>query len=132
FNRGFERFQQRYSTAVARLIRRALLVAATLGVLVFAIFGLLRAMPSGFVPNEALGYSLGIVQLPDGAALGRTQKVVNEASARARDVDGVANVVEIVGFNVAAGVNASNFATLFTILKPWEEREEPEQHVDGV
>ncbi|MET0378775.1 MAG: efflux RND transporter permease subunit, partial [Spongiibacteraceae bacterium] len=132
FNRGFERFQQRYSIAVARLIKRAALVLATLAVLSFAIFGLLRVLPSGFVPNEDLGYTMGMVQLPDGAALQRTQKVVATASSQAREVPGVDNIVEIVGFNAAAGVNASNFATMFTILKPWDERTESTEHVDGV
>jgi hydrophobe/amphiphile efflux-1 (HAE1) family protein len=132
FNRRFERFQQRYSTGIATLIRRAVLVIATVGILGFAIFGLLRVLPTGFVPNEDLGYSLGIVQLPDGAALQRTQKVVNTASIDARKVEGVDRIVEIVGFNVAAGVSASNFATMFTILKPWDERTAKEEHVDGI
>src|SRR5690606_7129389 len=132
FNRGFERFQNFYSLSIQKSIKRAALVMATLGIMCFAIVGLLRILPSGFVPNEDLGYAMGIVQLPDGAALQRTQKVVNQASTQARAVDGVDNIVEITGFNVAAGVNAGNFATMFTILKPWDERGDHSQHVDSV
>jgi hydrophobe/amphiphile efflux-1 (HAE1) family protein len=132
FNRSFDRFRNYYSATVLRAVRRAVRVLATLAVITVAIFGLLRALPTGFVPNEDLGYAVSIVQLPDGAALQRTQKVVDTASTRAREIEGVDNIVEITGVNFAAGVNAGNFATLFSIMKPWEERTDDAQHVNSI
>jgi HAE1 family hydrophobic/amphiphilic exporter-1/multidrug efflux pump len=132
FNRGFARFQNYYSATVLRAIRRSALVLATLAAMGLATFGLLRALPTGFVPNEDLGYALGIIQLPDGAALQRSQRVVDDASGQARAVDGVRNVVEITGVNIAAGVSAGNFASLFAIMQPWDERADDEQQIGAV
>jgi HAE1 family hydrophobic/amphiphilic exporter-1 len=39
-----------------------------------------RGWPTGFVPIEDQGYLLVAVQLPDGAALDRTQRVLTRVS----------------------------------------------------
>ncbi|MGH6636562.1 MAG: efflux RND transporter permease subunit [Gammaproteobacteria bacterium] len=52
FNRGFDRFTRGYQQGVRHLIRHALLVLATLAVLLFAVWGLLKVLPTGFVPEE--------------------------------------------------------------------------------
>ena len=46
-------------------------------------------MPTGFLPIEDQGYLLASVQLPDGASLERTQKVLDQVTEIARKTPGV-------------------------------------------
>ena len=49
-------------------------------ILIGITFGLIKAVPSGFVPAQDKQYLIGIAQLPDGASLERTTKVIREMS----------------------------------------------------
>jgi hydrophobe/amphiphile efflux-1 (HAE1) family protein len=79
-------------------------------------------VPSGFVPVMDQGYAIIVVQLPEGAALGRTDAVVREVADIARQTSGVGNAVEFAGFSGATFTNASNAGVVFTPFKPFEER----------
>ena len=58
-----------------------------------AVWGLAR-VPTGFLPIEDQGYLLVSVQLPDGAALDRTQKALDQVSAIAGKEPGVDQVID--------------------------------------
>ena len=81
-----------------------------------------RIVPTGFIPPQDKGYLIAIVQLPDGAALTRTDAVMKRVSAIVQSTPGVAASVEIVGISGATFTNATNQAVLFAPLKPFEER----------
>ena len=51
---------------------------AAAGVAVFLMW------PTSYVPEEDQGYFMSSIQLPEGASLERTEKVVNDLSARIR------------------------------------------------
>src|SRR5260370_20537433 len=61
-------------------------------------YGLSR-VPTGFIPIEDQGYLLAAVQLPDGAALDRTQRVLDQVSGLAAKAPGVAEVISIAGIS---------------------------------
>ena len=65
--------------------RSGVMVLIALAIIAFAGYGLSR-VPTGFLPIEDQGYLLVAVQLPDGASLERTQKVLDQVSSlRAED-----------------------------------------------
>ena len=82
-------------------------------------------MPTGFLPLEDQGYLLVAVQLPDGAALERTQKVLEQVSAIAQKDPSVANVIAIAGVS-ALDNNATlaNAGVAYVVLKDWSERDD--------
>ena len=63
------------------------------------------------------------MQLPDGASLERTQKVLDQVTEIARKTPGVDRVVTIAGMS-ALDNNASlaNAGVAYVILKDWDER----------
>ena len=65
---------------------------------------------------------IGIVQLPDAASLDRTEKVVRQISALAKETPGVDHVIGFSGLSVQGFVNLSNAAVLFFPLKSFDER----------
>ena len=80
-------------------------------------------LPTGFIPIEDQGYFVVAVQLPDGAALGRTQRALDEVSKAVLAVPGVDHAVAISGMS-ALDNNASlqNAGAVYVVLKDWSER----------
>jgi The (Largely Gram-negative Bacterial) Hydrophobe/Amphiphile Efflux-1 (HAE1) Family len=132
FNAGFERLTERYGRAASLLARRTLMVMLTFAALLVVIGGLFRAVPTGFVPDEDKGALFMQVVLPEGAAQERTEAVVRQVEAIARQVPGVDAVVSIAGYDLISGTNASNGALVIVKLKPWDERETRDQHAAAI
>ena len=122
FNRRFERLTEGYGRKVQAMIRRALLSLATLGVIIFAAFGLLNKVPGGFVPSEDQGYFLGSVQLPPAASLNRTEAVTARVDDILKSHAAVDKRLVINGYNILNGAPQSDSALFVATLKPWSER----------
>jgi HAE1 family hydrophobic/amphiphilic exporter-1 len=78
--------------------------------------------PTGFIPQQDLGYLINIIQLPPGASLARTDAVAKKVAAMVLDTPGVAHVVPIVGLDGATFTNAPNSAVVFCPLDPADQR----------
>ena len=82
---------------MARIVARSrFAVLVGLALVGLAGYGLTR-VPTSFIPIEDQGYLLMAVQLPDGAALGRTEQVLDDVATRARAVPGVSETIAIAG-----------------------------------
>jgi multidrug efflux pump len=122
FNRGFEAGSARYGTLVSVVTRRSVIVLILYaGLLALTAFGFVK-VPAGFIPSQDQGYFIVVAQLPEGASLSRTDKVVRKITDLARQVEGVTGVVAFTGFDAATRTNAPNKAAIFTPLAPFEER----------
>ncbi|WP_028310233.1 efflux RND transporter permease subunit [Derxia gummosa] len=122
FNRGFEKLTNGYVGMVGLALRhRWLSLLFFAGVL--AVVGLLFARtPGGFVPPEDQGYVISSVQLPDAATLPRTIAAGERYQKAFADHEAVGHRIFIAGFDLLTGGNKNNAATMFSTLKPWEER----------
>ena len=122
FNQAFEWLADRYGRLTSRLIR----MSAVMLVVYAALLGLtgwrLTETPTGFIPDQDQGFLIGVIQLPAGASLERTDAVVNRAAAQLAQTDGVDMVAAFAGMDGASFTNASNAGVMFIRLKPWEER----------
>lgn len=129
FNRGFNRLSERYGDLTARLVRALVLV----GVVYVALIGVagwrFTATPSGFIPAQDQGYLLGVVQLPPGASLQRTDAVVRDSIAAARKLPGVKYVVGFAGLDGASFSTASNAGVLFVGLAPHADRDQSAEQI---
>src|SRR5260370_29346300 len=91
FNAVYGRIEHHYAGMIGRMAAHAgLMTMIAFVIMGFAFFGLSR-VPTGFLPIEDQGYLLVAVQLPDGAALARTQKVLQQVSAIAQKAPNVAH-----------------------------------------
>jgi multidrug efflux pump subunit AcrB len=79
-------------------------------------------VPGGFVPPEDQGYILGSLTLPDAATLQRTADAGATIQRILLGHPAVEHVFVVAGFDVIAGANKSNAATMFIPLHPWDER----------
>lgn len=86
------------------------------------LFGLMKIIPTGFVPNEDSGGVLGFITLPAGASLERTDSIVAQVVDIASQIDGVETVTNITGVNFMSGLGSS-YGTVIIRMKPWNQRE---------
>jgi HAE1 family hydrophobic/amphiphilic exporter-1 len=70
------------------------MVIIALGLVALAGWGLTR-VPTGFVPTEDEGYLLVAVQMPNGASLERTEKVMDEIASIGLKTPGVERAIAI-------------------------------------
>ncbi|MDJ0894519.1 MAG: multidrug efflux RND transporter permease subunit [Alphaproteobacteria bacterium] len=132
FNRGFDAVSHGYANSVAVLSKVWYLVLLGFAGLCALAYFLFTAVPTGFVPEEDQGYFLMIAQLPEGSTIARTQTVVAEMREIAMRTPGVADVLEVSGYNVVDALKQPFQGMAFVILKPFEERQTPETQVQGV
>jgi HAE1 family hydrophobic/amphiphilic exporter-1 len=127
FYRGFNAIYQRIENGYGRLIGAMVRHSAIMGVIALLIIGAagygMSRVATGFIPIEDQGYLLASVQLPDGAALGRTQETLKQISKIAKATPGVDQVVTIAGIS-ALDNNSSlaNAGVAYIILKDWSLR----------
>jgi multidrug efflux pump len=122
FNRGFDRATAGYAWTVRRSLRLAALVLLVYAGLLAATGAAFTAVPPGFIPDQDQGYVIVNIQLPDGAALERTEAVVARVADIALNTDGVAHAVSLPGYSLLASANVSNYGTMYLPLKPFAER----------
>jgi hydrophobic/amphiphilic exporter-1 (mainly G- bacteria), HAE1 family len=124
FNFVYDAGERRYAALIRRMVDRSLLmVAIALALIVVAFWGMTR-VPTAFIPIEDQGYLMVNVQLPDGASLQRTDRVLQQITKIARDTPGVDTVFSITGVSVLDN-NASlpSAGVVYVMLKDWSVRE---------
>jgi hydrophobe/amphiphile efflux-1 (HAE1) family protein len=129
---AFLRLTNGYDRTVQHIVRRTALAVVVLLALSGAGYFLLRAVPTGFAPTEDQGYLLVNVQLPDAAALERTDAVVRQIEKILLETPGVETVVAIGGRSFITGVNGPNVGSLFPRLTPWSKRKTPELQAEAI
>ena len=132
FNRTFGNITNGYVGGVGRVIARPRPWLACFAVIVVLIVVLARRVPSGFIPTEDKGYFALAVQLPDGASLQRTEEVTAQIENYLKRQPAVRYVVALNGLNFILGSNQTNSASMFVLLKPWDERTRKEDQIDAV
>ena len=122
FNKGYDKTLHCYDRIISAMLRRPLISMTTFLVIAgVAIWGFMK-WPTSYIPEEDMGYFMSSVQLPTGASLERTQKVVDEFAAELKKNPYVKDVMTVAGFSFMGGGAASNQGSAFVVLKPWKER----------
>ena len=132
FNDGFGRVSHRYVRSVGGVIARPAPWLACFAVMLVLIGVLVSRVPSGFIPTEDKGYFGVVVQLPDGASLQRTVDVTRRIEEHLLKEPSVAHLVNFAGFSFILGTNQTNTASMFVLLKPWDERTGKDEQLDAV
>jgi multidrug efflux pump len=148
FNRLFDLITHMYGAGVARLVRISAFVLLLYGGLLYLTVHLMTKAPTDFIPMQDQGYLLVNVQLPDSAAVGRTQEVMERISRIALGdktgkfkgrhprpgdkeypgIPGVAHALSIAGQSFLLSVNGSNFGSAFIVLDDFHLRREHDRY----
>ncbi len=132
FNNGFNVARIKYQGVVGWFIGHIKLAVVFI-VIVCGLTGLLyKVVPSTFVPDEDQGYFAVAVNLPEGASLNQTSKVMEKVSAGIQQIDGVSSVMAIPGFDIMAFSGKSSAGAMFVGLDSWEDRTTAETQIDAI
>ncbi len=132
FEAAFDRVTRGYTNGVRLMIRRASLSLSIFVIMLVAVGGLFKYIPTSFVPPEDQGYILGGSILPDAASLDRTQEVNTRAGKIFARFPSVQNVVEVDGFSLLDSSVKPNGGLFFVSLKDYEERKEKSQQAPAL
>ncbi|MDR2038008.1 MAG: efflux RND transporter permease subunit [Bacteroidales bacterium] len=126
FNILFEAGTAKYKSSLVFLGKKNHQWIAVGVVLLFSVilFGIMKKLPTGFVPAEDSGSMVGLISLPPGSSLERTDSIVQKVIAVTDEIDAIDFVTEITGVNFMSGAGgmAGSYSTLMIKLKHWEER----------
>ncbi len=132
FNKGFGWTVKKYTSWVGSLLKKPIVaICVYFGLCALAFWGFVK-WPSSYIPEEDMGYFMTSVQLPTGASLDRTDKIVTSLSSRIRELPEVANVIAISGQSMMGGGSGGNMGSLFVVLKPWKDRKGKGHDVESV
>jgi len=122
FNKNFEKATGRYTKFLSLIVNRK---TVTYGVLLLFGFGIVsvdKTLPAGFIPSEDQGQIYAIIQTPPGTTLERTNEISKKLQHLAKEVEDVASVTSLAGYEILTEGRGSNAGTCLINLKDWSER----------
>jgi len=132
FNFGFDKLSSLYGIVTGRLVRAVPLVLVIyVGLIGIAAIEFSRT-PTGFIPEQDQGYLINLVQLPPGASLARTEKVVRRGIDIILTTKGVEHVAPFAGLDATTSTVASNSGTIFSGLPSLYNHELPGVNANSV
>jgi hydrophobe/amphiphile efflux-1 (HAE1) family protein len=122
FNRGFDWLSDRYGAFTGKVVHRSAIMLVIYGALLGLTVWRLNATPTGFIPDQDQGFLIGVVQLPPGATLDRTDALIGRARQIVSQNPMVVETAAFAGLDGSTFSPASNAGILFIRLKPHAER----------
>ena len=131
FNKFLNFARDRYTGIVALIGRKVGVIAILLGLLILGNYAFLKISQTSFIPNEDQGVIMMNIQLPEGASRERTQKFIDKIYPILKNEPGVSDVMNVVGTSMIGG-SGENVGMGIVILKPWNERTDPELYSTNI
>ena len=132
FEAMLQRSRNGYTRLVETTLRRILIVIGALAATTALAALLFLRVPSSFLPNEDQGFLFADVQLPNAAALSRTEDTLQQVVAVLNTTPGVAKVISVAGFSLLQGGGSPNGGFAIVTLDPWEKRSSRELSADAI
>lgn len=132
FNRGYDATANGYTKVCHFLTRKLIITIPLLAVIAYAIIPTAKKIPNGFLPDEDQGYLFAALIMPEARSLQLTAAAADKASELILQNPNVQDVIAISGFSLLTGVQSTNNAFFFVMLKPWEERPNPDQSAKAI
>lgn len=117
FDVKFKKFTENYVDAAMYLIKNKYLTLFLYLLFFVGVYFLNQKIPSSFLPVEDQGTFMTSINLPEGASVQRTNKVVEQIEKIYKQEPMIANLVTMIGRDGA------NSAMIYTRLKNFDERE---------
>lgn len=117
FNAGFNNVTKRYANSLKFLIKTKWVALAGLVIISIGTLILVKKTPTGFIPTEDQSIFLYSLNMPAGASLDRTKKVVEKVDSIIATVEGVEKSYSVAGMNIITNATSPSSALAFVKLK---------------
>lgn len=122
FDRLVEVTTRLYAGLLRYIVPWRLLTMLCIAAFASATYWINLDLPTGFIPIEDQGIIYGIIQTPPGSTLEYTNAKARELEAIAKELDEVASVTSLAGYEVLTEGRGSNAGTCMINLKDWSQR----------
>jgi HAE1 family hydrophobic/amphiphilic exporter-1 len=122
FNTAFHAMTNKYGQSIKFLIQKKWIAITALLIIVLTTFWMMKKAPTSFIPTEDQGFILMSANLPPGASLERTQRVMDKVDSLLTQVEAIERRGAVTGLNFIANATASNYAIGFIHMKAPGER----------
>ena len=122
FNRFFRARSESYTHSVSRTVKKRKFYGAIFAALLVATYFMFKLVPGGFVPMQDKQYLISFAQLPYGATLERTEKVLKQMGDIALKEPGVKGAVAFPGLSINGFTASSSAGIVFLTLDAFENR----------
>jgi multidrug efflux pump len=132
FNNVFEFCRTKYEGIVGRSFDKPVRYLFVYGAIVAGMVFLFLRLPTSFLPDEDQGFLICQIQLPAGATMERTMKVVEQLENHflEKEQKTVEAVITVAGFSFAG--RGQNMGLAFVRLKDWKYRKTPDLKAPAV
>jgi hydrophobe/amphiphile efflux-1 (HAE1) family protein len=127
FNKNYDKTERWYARLIHKIAGKRVLTFSLFLLFCLLTFGIIKVLPSGFIPTEDQGMIYVNVTTPPGATVERTEKVLDEVQKVANSLEPVENIATLAGFSLMNDVAGASYGMGMINLKPWEERKESVQ-----
>ncbi len=117
FNAGFSNITNRYSNSLKFLVKTKWIALTGLVIISIGTIMLVKKTPTGFIPTEDQSIFLYSLNMPPGASLDRTKKVVAKVDSIIATVEGVEKSYSVAGMNIITSATSPGSALAFVKLK---------------
>ncbi|PTS88533.1 hydrophobe/amphiphile efflux-1 family RND transporter, partial [Flavobacterium sp. HMWF030] len=122
FNRWFDNITSKYIRVLSKFADRSSITVGLLVLFCILTWGTSRFLPSGFIPSEDQGMVYVSVTTPQGATVERTEKVLDEVTRIAKQIEGVDNVTTLAGYSIVTEIAGASYGMGMINLKNWSDR----------
>jgi hydrophobe/amphiphile efflux-1 (HAE1) family protein len=122
FNQGFDWVSHRYGSLTTKLVHRSTLMLVIYGGLLGLTVWRLNATPTGFIPDQDQGFLIGVIQLPPGSSLERTEAAVESIRKVVSRNEMILETAAFAGLDGSTFSPASNSGIMFLRLAEHEDR----------
>lgn len=119
FDRAFERVKEAFMQGTHYFVDVPKRTIITYAILLIALLGMFKLIPSGFLPTEDKGAAFVSIQFKDGTSLAKTNEITSKLTDDILKFPGVDSILTLNGFN---GQNTSIFIVQ---LDEWKTRLNP-------
>ncbi|MCD8523982.1 MAG: efflux RND transporter permease subunit [Saccharospirillaceae bacterium] len=130
FNRTFAKATDKYMGGVSATLSRPVRLMIIYIIMLLVMAFLYVRLPTSFLPEEDQGVLINLVQLPQGATLERTDKVMKKLEEHFLSEESVESIFTVAGFSFAG--QGQNMGLAFVKLKDWDERKDPSQSANAI
>ena len=132
FNKIFDRSQSGYESRIGKMLGKRMRYIVIYLLIVAGMAVLFVRMPTSFLPDEDQGFLFTQVQLPAGATIERTLKVLDTVEHHFMETEKEAtrSIFTVAGFSF--GGSGQNMGIGFVMLKDWELRNRPDLRVKAI
>ena len=120
-----------YLFLVRLVARRAIVTVILFAAACTLIYFLFFRIDNSFLPDEDKGVIFANVELPSGASVARTNKVMEEMEKIVMTVPGVKSTLIVSGMSLMSG-RSENVGMAFIDLKDWAERTTPDLQIGAI